>query len=64
MAGNFVMESHGKWAKNKVVEIENILKKSWNYPTAHHESHTRVSIIPYLHSCSSDLAMGGFWFAF
>ena len=35
---NLVMESHGKWAK-KVMVIENILKKSWNFSTAHHKSH-------------------------
>ena len=47
LGGNLVIESHGKVMemdqKNKVMEIENILKKSWNFSTADHESRTRSS---------------------
>ena len=47
--------------KNKVMEIENILEKSWNFSTGYHESRTRSSdnsiSIGLLHS---DLAMGAF----
>ena len=37
------MEKSWKWAKNKVLKSENILKKSWNFSTAYHESRTRSS---------------------
>ena len=40
---NHVMKmcgSHEKLAKSKVMEIENILEKSWNSSTAYHESCT------------------------
>ena len=44
MEKNLVIESHGKvmenGPKNKVMEI---LKKSWNFFTADHESRTRSS---------------------
>ena len=44
MEKNLVMESHGtdmeNGQKNKVMEI---LKKSWNFFTADHESRTRSS---------------------
>ena len=40
---------HGKmlenWQKYKVMEIENILKKSWNFSTVYHKSCTRSSDI-------------------
>ena len=53
--------------KIKVMEIENILKKYWNFPTAYqyHES-CEVLEIPYIFNCAycSDLAMGGFRFMF
>ena len=40
---NHVRESQGKWAKKIVMEIENILKKSWNFSTAYHESRAKSS---------------------
>ena len=44
MENNVVMEN---WPKNKVMEIENILKKflenSWNFFTVYRESRTRSS---------------------
>ena len=40
METNLVM---GKGQQNKVMKIENILEKSWNFSTADHESHTRSS---------------------
>ena len=44
MEKNLVMESHGKWAeKIKSWKLKNILKKSWNFFTADHESRTRNS---------------------
>ena len=36
-----VMEN---WQNNNVIEIENILKKSWNFSTVYHESRTRSSV--------------------
>ena len=47
--------------RNKVMEIDNILKKSWNFCTAYHESRIGSSD----NSISiGDLAMGGFRFMF
>ena len=45
---NLVIESDGKVMENRqynnVMDIENILKKSWNVSTAYHEQ--EVSIVP------------------
>ena len=54
----------GKWAKNKVMEIENILKKSWNFSNAYQESSLRSSDKSTSIGNCSDLAMGGFRFTF
>ena len=62
MEKNRVMESHGKVMKNgQKNEVMEILKKSWNFFTADHESHTRCSN----NSISTgDLDIGGFQFMF
>ena len=37
-------KSHGKWAnKNKVMEIQKVMEKSWNFSTTYRESRMRYS---------------------